>query len=100
MLTQVESDADGTKHFEVVDEQGWKAAYKHVFRKMLESEAEASRPELRVKTCLCSRTTSSTWWDWNLLRIVRRSSSTSSPVVMRSVCSQAVSGLMRTTMRS
>lgn len=54
MLTQVESDADGTKHFEVVDEQGWKAAYKHVFRKMLESEAEASRPELRVKTCLCS----------------------------------------------
>ena len=54
MLAQVESDPDGTKHFEVLDEEGWKAAYKHVFRKMIESEAEASRPEINVRTCLCS----------------------------------------------
>ncbi len=54
MLAQVESDIDGTKHFEVVDEEGWKAAYRHVFRKMIESEAEASRPEINVRTCLCS----------------------------------------------
>jgi len=52
MLVRVECDADGTKHFEVVDEQGWKAAHKHVLRKMLESEAEASRPQLRMKTRL------------------------------------------------
>jgi len=44
MLVRVECDADGTKHFEVVDEEGWKAAHKHVLHKMLESEAEASHP--------------------------------------------------------
>jgi len=54
MLAHVESDSDGTKHFQVVDEEGWKAAYKHVFRKMMESEAEASRPEVNVRTRLCS----------------------------------------------
>lgn len=54
MLAQVESDLDGTKHFQVLQEDGWKAAYKHVFRKMLESEAEASRPEVIATTCLCS----------------------------------------------
>jgi hypothetical protein len=43
MLARVESDGDGTKHFEVVNEEGWKAASKHVFRKMLQSEAEASQ---------------------------------------------------------
>ncbi len=54
LLAQVESDVDGTKHFEVVDEEGWKAADKHVFRKMIASEAEASRPEINLRTCLCS----------------------------------------------
>lgn len=54
MLAQVDSDLDGTKHFQVLQEEGWKAAYKHVFRKMLESEAEASRPEVSITTCLCS----------------------------------------------
>jgi len=52
MLVRVECDADGTKHFEVVDEDGWKAAHKHVLRKMLESEAEASHPQVRIKTRL------------------------------------------------
>src|SRR5208337_1887917 len=42
MHVRVQSDVDGTKHFEVVDEEGWKAAHKHVFRKMLDSEAETS----------------------------------------------------------
>ena len=52
MLVRVQCDADGTKHFEVVDLQGWKGAHKHVLHKMLESEAEASAPQLRMKSRL------------------------------------------------
>ena len=50
MLVEVQGDPDGTKHFEVVSEEGWKAAHKHVLRKMLESESETSLPEARAKT--------------------------------------------------
>jgi len=50
MLVQVQGDPDGTKHFEVVSEEGWKAAQKHVLQKMLESESETSQPEARAKT--------------------------------------------------
>lgn len=50
MLVQVQGDPDGTKHFEVVSEEGWKAAHKHVLRKMLESESDTSHPEARAKT--------------------------------------------------
>jgi hypothetical protein len=52
MLVQVQGDPDGTKHFEVVSEEGWKAAHKHVLHKMLESETETSRPEVRGRTRL------------------------------------------------
>jgi len=52
MLVQVQGDKDGTKHFEVVSEDGWKAAHKHVLHKMLESETEASRPEMRASARL------------------------------------------------
>jgi hypothetical protein len=48
MLVQVQGDKDGTKHFEIVSEDGWKAAHKHVLHKMLESETETSRPEKRA----------------------------------------------------
>jgi hypothetical protein len=48
MLVRVRGDQDGMKHFEVLSEEGWKAANTHVLRKMLESEAETSRPELRA----------------------------------------------------
>ena len=44
MLVQVQGDPDGTKHFEVVSEDGWKSAHKHVLRKMLESEARRPAP--------------------------------------------------------
>jgi len=54
MTVRVNADPDGTKHFEVVSENGWKAAQKHVLKKMLESEAETSRPEERIKTRLCA----------------------------------------------
>src|SRR5262249_20667971 len=53
MIVRVTGDSDGTKHFEVVSEQGWKAAQKHVLHKMLESESETSGPEARAKTRLC-----------------------------------------------
>jgi outer membrane lipoprotein-sorting protein len=52
MLVQVRGDQDGTKHFEVVSEEGWGGARKHVFRKMLESETETSRPEMRASARL------------------------------------------------
>jgi len=50
MTVAVFGDADGTKHFQVVSEDGWKGANKHVLRKMLESESESSRPSARPKT--------------------------------------------------
>jgi hypothetical protein len=52
MLVQVRGDRDGTKHFEVVSEEGWGGARKHVFHKMLESETETSRPEIRANARL------------------------------------------------
>ena len=52
MLVKVQGDPDGTKHFDVVSEDGWKAAHKHVLRKMLESETETSRPEMRARARL------------------------------------------------
>jgi hypothetical protein len=54
MLVRVNGDSDGTKHFEIISEQGWKAAHKHVLHKMLESESQTSAPEAREKTRLCS----------------------------------------------
>jgi outer membrane lipoprotein-sorting protein len=50
ILVRVRADQDGTKHFEVVSEEGWKAANTHVLRKMVDSEAETSSPDMRPKT--------------------------------------------------
>jgi len=52
MLVQVQGDPDGTKHFEVVSQEGWGGAQKHVLRKMLESESETSHPEMRANARL------------------------------------------------
>jgi negative regulator of sigma E activity len=52
MLVKVQGDADGTKHFDVVSEEGWGGANKYVLRKMVESEAETSPPEMRAKARL------------------------------------------------
>lgn len=54
MLVRVQGDPDGTKHFDVVSEEGWKAANTHVLHKMLESESETSHPELRASAKLNS----------------------------------------------
>jgi len=50
MVASVVCDANGTKHFQVVSEEGWKSANKHVLRKMLDSESETSQPGTRPKT--------------------------------------------------
>src|SRR5215831_15131012 len=52
MVVRVTGDPDGTKHFEIVSETGWKAAQKRVLHKMLESEEEASRPDARSRARL------------------------------------------------
>lgn len=52
MLVQVQGDPDGTKHFEVVSQEGWGGAQKHVLHKMLESETETARPEMRASARL------------------------------------------------
>jgi outer membrane lipoprotein-sorting protein len=54
MVATVVCDADGTKHFQIVSEDGWKAANKHVLRKMLDSESETSQPDTRPKTRMVS----------------------------------------------
>ena len=52
LVASVVCDVNGTKRFQVVSEEGWAAANKHVLRKMLESESETSRPANRAKTRL------------------------------------------------
>ena len=55
MLISVKCDADGTKHFQIVSEDGWKSAHKHVLHKMLESESDSSQPMIRPKTRIISK---------------------------------------------
>jgi outer membrane lipoprotein-sorting protein len=64
MLVKVKGDADGTKHFEIVSEDGWKSANSHVLRKMLESESETSRPQVRATSKL-----NSTNYEFEILRV-------------------------------
>ena len=45
MQVSVSCDSDGSKHFEVVSEDGWKSAHKHVLHKMLDSETESVAPK-------------------------------------------------------
>ena len=52
MVVRVQGDPDDTKHFEIVREEGWTGALKHVLHKMLETEEQASAPEMRTTTRL------------------------------------------------
>jgi len=54
LIADVVCDSAGTKHFNVITEDGWSAANKHVLRKMLESETETSTPTVRPQTRLTS----------------------------------------------
>lgn len=49
MVVSVTCDRDGTKHFQLVSEEGWKSANTRVLRKMLDSESQASRPLFRAE---------------------------------------------------
>src|ERR1035438_7154966 len=44
MMVRMAYNKDGSKEFEVVSSTGWSGARKHVFPRLLEAEAEASRP--------------------------------------------------------
>jgi hypothetical protein len=52
LVVTVKCDSDGSKHFDVVSEDGWKTANHKILRKMLESEAETSVPLIRTKARL------------------------------------------------
>jgi hypothetical protein len=54
MMVGVTCDNTGTKHFEVVSEDGWKSASKHVLRQMLVTESDSSHPETRPQTRVTS----------------------------------------------
>ena len=47
MLVRVTCQKDGSKAFEAISSSGWGSARKHVFPKLLEGEAEASRASVR-----------------------------------------------------
>ena len=49
LLARVTCDPTGTKHFEVMSEDGWKSASKHVLRPMLATESDSSRPDTRPR---------------------------------------------------
>lgn len=50
MLVKVSCLGDGSKQFETLSETGWGAARSHVFPRLLESESEASRPDIRERS--------------------------------------------------
>ena len=52
LLVTVKCDSDGSKHFDVVTEEGWQTANHKILRKMMESEAETSFPQTRPKSRL------------------------------------------------
>lgn len=47
MLVHATCMKDGSKQFETISESGWGGARKHVFTKLLQAEAEASKPGVR-----------------------------------------------------
>jgi hypothetical protein len=50
MLVRMICREDGSKQFEVVSESGWGGSAKHVFRRLLDAEVEAARPDLRGRS--------------------------------------------------
>ena len=54
MVVRVTCDETGTKHFEVISEDGWKSANKRVLRQMLATESDSSRPDTRPRNRITS----------------------------------------------
>ena len=50
MVVRLTCGQDGSKHFEILEEAGAGSVRKFVFRKMLDEEAAASRPNLRERS--------------------------------------------------
>jgi hypothetical protein len=50
MLVRMICREDGSKQFEIVSENGWGGARKHVFPRLLEAETEAARSDLRERS--------------------------------------------------
>jgi hypothetical protein len=50
MLVRMTCREDGSKQFEVVSQNGWGGAMKHVFPRLLDAEIEAARPDLRERS--------------------------------------------------
>ena len=50
MLVRMTCLKDGSKHFETLSSTGWGGARKHVFPRLLEAEADASRPGSRERS--------------------------------------------------
>ena len=50
MLVRIICSEDGSKRFQVVSENGWGGARKHVFPRLLEAEIDAARPDLRERS--------------------------------------------------
>ena len=50
MLVMVRCLGDGSKEFQTISAAGWGTARHHIFPKLLESESEASRPEIRDRS--------------------------------------------------
>jgi len=55
MLVRMICQEDGSKKFEVLSENGWGGARKHVFPRLLEGEIEAARPEFRERSRITSQ---------------------------------------------
>jgi len=54
MLVRLNCERDGTKHFEVLSEDGWKSANRRVLREMLATESDSSHPDTRTMSRLTS----------------------------------------------
>ena len=50
MLVRMICREDGSKQFDVISENGWGGAMKHVFPRLLDAEIEAARPDLRERS--------------------------------------------------
>ena len=100
MLVQVHGDQDGTKHFEIISQEGWGAANKHVLRKMLESEYETSRSEMRASAKLVPQNYDFEFVGTELLGNREAYVLEVHPRRNENTCSKVASGWMPRTMRS
>src|SRR5690349_18755836 len=54
MLVRMVCREDGSKQFEVISENGWGGARKHVFPRLLEAEIDAARADIRERSRITS----------------------------------------------